>query len=124
MVVEDNLSMRKALVETLKVLNYQTLEAGNGLEALQLIEQSGAGVQILPEGLISLVLSDLSMPEMDGQELFFEMKRRGHVIPVVMLTGFVVSHELDELTREGLSGWLLKPADIYQIAGLLKKVLN
>jgi CheY-like chemotaxis protein len=124
LVVEDSLPMRKALVETLKVLNYNTLEAQNGLEALQIIDRARRGEMDIPGNQVSLIMSDLSMPEMDGQELFYTLKMRGNGIPMVMLTGFMVTDELDELREKGLAGWLLKPADIDQIAEMLDKLIT
>jgi len=124
LVVEDSLPMRKALIETLKVLNYNTLEAQNGLEALQIIDRASKGELKIPGNKVSLIMSDLSMPEMDGQELFYTLKMRGNGIPMIMLTGFMVTDELDELREKGLAGWLLKPADIDQIAEMLDKLLT
>lgn len=124
LVVEDSFPMRRALVETLKVLNYFTLEAANGIEALEIIDKARSGELEVPGSKVSLVMSDFSMPEMDGQELFYNLKIRGNGIPMIMLTGFMVTDELDELRSKGLAGWLQKPADIDQIAGLLEKILS
>ena len=121
--MEDNDVMRKALLETLKVLEYSTLEAANGSEALELIE--GIECPGAPPGTcrVSLIMSDLTMPEMGGQELFLALKKKEIDIPLIMLTGYTVTNELDELCKQGLSGWLQKPADIHQIDALLRKVL-
>jgi CheY-like chemotaxis protein len=124
LVVDDNIPMRKALTETLKVLNYRYIEAANGAEALEIIEKSEAWQDCGNSVKINLVISDMAMPVMDGLTLFRELKKRGIDIPVVLLSGFLASHELDELRKEGLSGWLMKPADIDQIAGLLWNILN
>lgn len=124
LVVEDNEMMRKALLETLKVLNYATLEAGNGIEALELIKQiqgNGHGESTLE---ISLIMSDLAMPEMDGQELFYALKELDLEIPLIMLTGYTVTTELDELRKDGLAGWLQKPADLEQISDLLDNIIH
>lgn len=124
LVIDDNLPMRKALTETLKYLNYQTLEAENGKEALEIIENlrlNGAGNG--SPGL-ALIMSDLSMPVMDGRELFDELKKRNIRLPFVMLSGYLTDNALDDLKEMGLSGWLKKPADIEEIARLLKKVLE
>lgn len=123
LLVEDNPMMLRALRETLKVLDYDTLEACNGREALEIIESSLAGREAARDSSISLIMSDLSMPEMDGQELFYELKDRGVKIPLIMLTGYVVHNELDDLLKDGLAGWLQKPADIEQISDLLEKTL-
>jgi CheY-like chemotaxis protein len=124
LVVDDNIPMRKALTETLKVLNYRAIEASNGAEALEIIEKAGTWRGANPPVKIDLVISDMAMPVMDGLALFREMKKRGIGIPVILLSGFLASNELDELRKEGLSGWLMKPADIDQIAGLLWNILN
>lgn len=124
LVIDDNLPMRKALTETLKYLNYQTLEAENGKEALEIIENlrlNGAGNG--SPGL-ALIMSDLSMPVMDGRELFDELKKRNIRLPFVMLSGYLTDNALDDLKEMGLAGWLKKPADIEEIARLLKKVLE
>lgn len=124
LVVDDNLPMRIALSETLKFLNYHTLEAENGQQALEIIEkrlihpEDDAG----PE--LALVLCDWSMPVLDGRGLFNEMKKRNLDIPFVMLSGYMTPAEAEEMTGTGMAGWLQKPADILQISDLLEKILH
>jgi PAS domain S-box-containing protein len=116
LVVEDNAALRKALADTLELLNYRVLEAANGREALNVLEQRASK--------IALVLSDLVMPEMGGQALFYAMRQRGLILPLVMLTGHPMKSELESLQRQGLAGWLIKPPDPEQLAQLLAKVLS
>jgi CheY-like chemotaxis protein len=124
LVVDDNLPMRKALAETLKHLNYDTIEAGNGKEALELIESLRAGHPGSASSPVALIMSDLAMPVMDGRELFSELKKRNIELPFVMLSGYLANNALDDLKEKGLSGWLQKPADIEQISNLLEKILK
>ena len=124
LVIDDNLPMRKALTETLKYLNYQTLEAENGKEALEIIEKLGLDGTGNGSPGLALIMSDLSMPVMDGRELFDELKKRNIRLPFVMLSGYLTDNALDDLKEMGLSGWLKKPADIEEIASLLEKVLQ
>ena len=124
LVVDDNLPMRKALTETLKYLKYQTLEAGNGKEALELIEHLRTESLESGNSGLALIMSDLSMPVMDGRELFSELKKRNIELPFIMLSGYLASNALDDLKEMGLSGWLQKPADLEQISTLLEKILR
>jgi CheY-like chemotaxis protein len=124
LVIDDNLPMRKALTETLKYLNYQTLEAENGKEALEIIEKLSLDGTGKGSPGLALIMSDLSMPVMDGRELFDELKKRNIRLPFVMLSGYLTDNALDDLKEMGLSGWLKKPADIEEIASLLEKVLQ
>jgi CheY-like chemotaxis protein len=98
------------------LLNYRVLEAANGREALDVLEQRASE--------IALVLSDLVMPEIGGQALFHAMRQRDLILPLVMLTGHPMKSELESLQRQGLAGWLLKPPDPEQLAQLLAQVLS
>ena len=116
LLVEDDATLREALADTLESLNYRALEAANGREALDLLEQHA--------GEIALVLSDLVMPEMGGQALFHAMRQRGLTLPVVMLSGHPMENELRNLQAQGLAGWMLKPPDPEQLAQLLARALK
>jgi CheY-like chemotaxis protein len=108
--------LRDALADTLKMLNYQTLQAANGREALAVLEQHADA--------IALVLSDLVMPEMGGQALFHAMRQRGLTLPVVILSGHPLESELEVLQAQGLAGWLLKPTSMRQLGQLLARALH
>ncbi|MBN1316120.1 MAG: PAS domain S-box protein [Anaerolineales bacterium] len=116
LLVEDNVTLRNALSDILKSLNYRVLKVANGREALELLESRA--------GEIALVLSDLVMPEMGGQALFHAIKERGLTVPVVVLSGHPMESELAGLMSKGLAGWMLKPPNQEQLAELLARVLS
>ena len=115
LVVEDDKTVRNALIETLELLNYRVLEAPNGQIALELLEKHSE---------IALVLSDLVMPVMGGQMLLTIMRRLDIHLPVVMLSGHPMEAKLKDLEAQGLSGWLLKPPRLEQLAHTLAQALN
>jgi len=115
LVVEDEITVRQALVESLASLNYRCLEAANGQAALAMLEQHTD---------VALVLSDLIMPEMGGQALFHALKQQGLPLPMVVLSGHPMKTELENLHAQGLAGWLLKPPRMEQLAQLLARVLQ
>ena len=116
LVVEDNAALRAAMIDILEMLNYQALSAADGRAALAVLEQHADE--------IAVVLSDLVMPEMGGQALFHAMRQRGLTLPVVMLSGHPMEHELEALQAQGLAGWMLKPLDGEQLAQVLAQVLD
>ena len=116
LVVEDDVSLREALVAGLELLNYRGLQAKNGRDALEILEQHTGG--------IALVLSDMVMPEMGGQALFYALRQRGLTLPVVMLSGHPMEKELESLKIQGLAGWMPKPADIEQLSYLVGRALQ
>jgi nitrogen-specific signal transduction histidine kinase/ActR/RegA family two-component response regulator len=115
LVVEDDQALRTALADTLNSLNYEVLEAPNGLAALKVLKNN-------PD--ISLVLSDLVMPEMGGQALFHAMQDRGLTQPVIMLSGHSMEDELENLEAHGLADWLLKPPSLERLARILHRALR
>jgi len=131
LVVEDNPEMRRSLVESLAMLNYRTLEAANGREALESFAQhaddpSAGGSTSSPQASgqgIALVLSDLVMPVMGGRALFHALKQQDPAVKVVLLTGHPMQDELEDLAAQGLSGWLLKPPHLEQLAQTLARAL-
>jgi two-component system cell cycle sensor histidine kinase/response regulator CckA len=115
LVVEDNPVLRQALVDSIESLNYRVLVADNGRRALTVLEEHAE---------VALVVSDLVMPEMGGQALFYALKERGVAVPVVMLSGHPMENELAGLQAQGLAGWLPKPPDIEDLAHLLAQALK
>jgi two-component system cell cycle sensor histidine kinase/response regulator CckA len=116
LVVEDDVVVREALVESLEMLNYRVLEAASGQEALALLEQHGEEIM--------LVLSDVVMPGMGGIALLHALRERGLEIKVVMLTGHPMEREMEELQAQGMIDWLSKPASLRQLAGVLARALD
>jgi two-component system cell cycle sensor histidine kinase/response regulator CckA len=115
LVVEDNRTLQKVLMDSIESLNYRVLTAANGQQALALLEEHEE---------VALVVSDLVMPEMGGQALFHALRERGLDLPVVMLSGHPMESELVNLKAQGLAGWLLKPPSLFQLAQLLSRVLR
>ncbi|MGD8814748.1 MAG: PAS domain S-box protein [Anaerolineales bacterium] len=116
LVVEDDQILREALTDSLKILNYQVLQAADGAEALGILEQH--------EDEVALVMSDLVMPKMGGKALLEAMRKRDIALPVVILSGHSLESEISNLQTLGLAGWMLKPPNIEQISQMLAQVLQ
>jgi nitrogen-specific signal transduction histidine kinase/ActR/RegA family two-component response regulator len=115
LVVEDDRTLQKVLMDSIESLNYRVLTAANGQQALAVLEEHEE---------VALVVSDLVMPGMGGQALFHALRERSPNLPVVMLSGHPMESELVSLQTQGLAGWLLKPPSLDQLAQLLSQVLR
>jgi len=116
LVVEDDRITREALVDSLVLLNYRTLEAAEGREALAILEEYGDE--------IALVLSDVVMPGMGGIALLHTLRERGLMAGVVMLTGHPLEKELENLRAQEMIDWLLKPPSLEQLAEVVARALK
>ncbi|MTD32575.1 sigma-54-dependent transcriptional regulator [Paludibacterium denitrificans] len=109
LVVEDDADLREAIVDTLELAGYSTLEAGDGQAALVQLKKKPVG----------LIISDAQMAPMDGYGLFEEVKKRYPGVPFILMTAYGVIERAIELLRAGATHYLLKP---FEPASLLAEV--
>jgi two-component system cell cycle sensor histidine kinase/response regulator CckA len=79
LVVDDEEPLRQYVSRIMEDEGYRTISAGDGVEALQLLDES--------EELIQLVITDVLMPKMNGLELAARLARRPHAPPVLFMSG-------------------------------------
>ena len=102
------------LGQYLKISGANVTSATNGADALRL-----AG-----ERSFDVILSDISMPEMDGFEFLQRLRQmdgRQHV-PVVAITGFGRSDDVERARSAGFYSHLTKPVDLDALAGVLEQL--
>ena len=110
LVVDDEEMMRSVLTRTMELEHYQVYAAGDGVEALALLEKD------LP---VDLVIADVSMPRMDGRELVVELSKRYPHLPVVLISGVYLGGTPD------LPGPVLpKPFTPMALASRVREVLT
>ena len=118
LVVDDESRMRKLIKDFLEREGYQILEAGDGMEALDLFYENKD---------IALMILDVMMPRMDGWEVCREV-RQSAMMPIMMLTAR--SEERDELKgfELGVDEYIAKPFSpkilVARVAALLKRSKN
>jgi DNA-binding NtrC family response regulator len=116
LVVDDEVSLRQVLVRQLRSDGYQVLEAGYGMEALDVARNS-----LEP---IHLVLSDIRMPGMLGTTLARRLVAEYPDVRVVLMS----AHPVDELTSltdgHGTITVLAKPFDGQTMLAVIKLVLD
>lgn len=116
LIVDDSASMRQMVSFTLKDAGYDVIVAGNGKEALTKVGSAK----------ISMVVTDLNMPEMDGIQLIKQLRTMpGYkFIPIVMLT--TESQDAKKLAgkQAGASGWIVKPFQPDHLLDTIKKFVK
>ena len=99
LVVEDDPDLREALCQTLTMAGYEALEA----------ENAPAALRILDNRKLSLIISDVQMPGMHGDELLKLVKRRSPEIPFVLITAYGNVSKAVEAMQAGAADYILKP---------------
>lgn len=100
--VDDEASMRRNISDLLSPLGYETLEAGDGEEALQMLMQEKPHVVIL----------DINLPKKDGLTVLMELKVKSNDIPVIIFTAFGTSERAIKAMKMGAFDYLEKPFEL------------
>ncbi|HCG95689.1 MAG TPA: sigma-54-dependent Fis family transcriptional regulator [Halieaceae bacterium] len=109
LIVEDDPTLRMALLDTLEAADFQVFEACNGKEALlQLMHQD-----------IDVIVSDVQMDGMDGNELLKATREKYPSIPFVMMTAHASVERAVAAMRDGATDYLQKP---FEAASLVATV--
>jgi len=115
LVVDDDVQIQKDLSEIITGCGYEVSVAGNGAEALEIIEGEDA---------FDLVITDLMMPGMDGMELLTKIKKRSKDLPVVMITAFATIDSAVTAMQNGASDYIAKPFKIDEIEIVVKRMME
>jgi signal transduction histidine kinase/ActR/RegA family two-component response regulator len=115
LLVEDEEGLRGLNARGLKSRGYNVLEAGNGLEAIELIDGH--------DGSIDLVVSDVVMPEMDGPALLKELRKRSPNLRIIFVSGYAEEAFAKSLPEGGQFEFLAKPFTLKQLIAKVKDTM-
>lgn len=113
LIVDDDIRNIYALAQIIEDRGMTVLEAENGREALEILNQN-------PE--IDLVLMDVMMPEMDGYQTLEEIRKTSEIsdIPVIVITAKAMKDDYHEALKHGANDYLSKPVDDIRLINLMK----
>lgn len=115
MTVDDSATIRQMLSFTLKDAGYEVIEAVDGQDACDKLKDCP----------VSMVITDLNMPQKDGIELIREVRKdpANRFVPIIMLTTESQEKKKQEGKAAGASGWIVKPFSPEQLLAVVKMVL-
>ena len=114
LLVEDEEGLRALNARGLASRGYTVLEAGNGVEAIEVLDRHGS---------VDLVVSDVVMPEMDGPTLLKELRRRDPDVKIIFVSGYAEEAFQKNLPEQEQYAFLAKPFTLKQLVGVVKKTL-
>ncbi|MBF0545082.1 MAG: response regulator [Candidatus Riflebacteria bacterium] len=115
LLVEDEEFIRLTTQRMLEYLGYQVLPASDGDHAVELLRNK------LPE--VSCIILDLTMPKMDGEETFREIRKLDSDIPIILSSGHCEREATQKFFGKNLSGFLQKPFHLETLDKTLKQAI-
>ena len=116
LVADDDLGTRLSISDYLEAIGYSVISAENGQEALKLVEEYHP----------HLVVTDITMPHMDGYEFVRRIRQRPalRLLPVVFLTARTDSHERIRGYQLGCDVYLSKPFELQELGAVVRNLLE
>jgi CheY-like chemotaxis protein len=117
LLVEDEVLLREGVQETLEMFGYTVIGAGDGLEALEWLEQTP----------ISLIITDLVMPKMNGVAFIEQVRIKYPNLPIIVASGSTESVTsrlgIDTIHVPGATACINKPFKSQDLMDLVAKVI-
>ena len=115
LLVEDEEGLRALNARGLASRGYTVLEAGNGVEALEVFAENG--------GKVDLVVSDVVMPEMDGPTLLKELREKNPALKIIFVSGYAEEAFEKSLPKGQQFNFLAKPFTLKQLIAQVKETM-
>jgi signal transduction histidine kinase/CheY-like chemotaxis protein len=116
LVVDDEETVRRTAKNTLERYGYSVVLAENGQQALELVRQSPL--------TFDLVLLDLTMPVLSGEDTLRELRKIRPALPVILSSGFNEVEAIRRFQGKSLAGFVQKPYTAATLAQRVKAVLT
>jgi len=116
LVADDEPNLRTTIHDILRKYHVRVTVVANGAQAIAKIEGEE----------FDLVLSDIKMPDKTGYDVFAAARKKGTVLPVILMTGFGYdpNHSIVRASQEGLQAVLFKPFKVEQLLTEVRKALS
>lgn len=114
LIIDDEKNIREGLGAALEMDGYTVFLAADGKQ----------GLEILERGDIDLVITDLKMPEVSGEEILAKVTGETPGIPVIVLTGHGTIDSAVDAMRKGAYDFLTKPVNLDRLSLLVKRALE
>lgn len=111
LIAEDDDIVRESIIEVMEDIGWSVIGAENGADAVEKFKVSPTDI----------VLTDLTMPKMDGMELIREIRTISPITPVIVLTGDIMVEKCREALTSGAADFLQKPCDVKEMCRIIER---
>ena len=116
LLVDDEEIIRHMVSTMLEMFGFKVLTASDGIEAIERYKQSA--------GEIVCVLLDLTMPRMDGEQTFLQLRQMNPDLPIIISSGFGEQDIANKFVEKGLAYFIQKPYQMNKLEQKINQVLG
>jgi signal transduction histidine kinase/CheY-like chemotaxis protein len=115
LIVDDEEPVRRLTRRMMEMMGFTVLTAADGREGVELFRKESERIR--------LVLLDMTMPYLDGEQAFDEMRRIRTGVPTVLCSGFNEQTATNRFADKGLAAFIQKPYQYQQLMAVVRKAL-
>ncbi len=116
LLADDEESIRSMGRRLLARLGFEVIVAADGREAVDLFTQQRSQIR--------LVILDMTMPHLDGEACYRELRRIDAGVKVIMTSGYNEQEVISRFTGKGLAGFVQKPYRVSDLLPVIRRVLG
>jgi CheY-like chemotaxis protein len=116
LVIDDEELLIKICEMMLKRLGHKVFKAHSGSEGIKIFEAN--------KNQIDLIISDMNMPEMDGQEVIAKLRKIDRNVKVLLSSGALLDSDEKDVIKRGFNGFLKKPYKINILSEKMTEILD
>ncbi|MBI4681952.1 MAG: sigma-54-dependent Fis family transcriptional regulator [Nitrospirae bacterium] len=114
LVVDDDLQMRAAMKEAVVRMGYKSVVAEDPVDALKKLEDVS----------VSMIITDMKMPKMDGLSFIREARKRIGSLPILVITGYATVENAVDVMKEGVCDYLIKPFSFEDLMNSIETIMS
>ena len=114
LVIDDDDQLRTSFCKLLKEENYAVISAASG----------EAGIDIVEQNPLDLVILDMRLPGINGMETFKRIRKIDSKLPVIIVTAYGTTEIAIEATKMGAYDYVLKPFDVPEMLNLIEQAIE
>lgn len=112
--VDNDISVRELLADIARHAGCEALQASSSREALELLGQRQ----------VHLILLDINLPGVNGQQFLRYIRKAGNTTPVIVISGFLTKDVLQDILAHGVTSVMTKPVDIHRLVASIQEALK
>jgi two-component system response regulator FlrC len=114
LVVDDDRQMRAAMKEAVVRMGYESVVAENPVDALKKLDEMS----------VSMIITDMKMPKMDGLSFIREARKKVGGLPILVITGYATVENAVDVMKEGVCDYLMKPFSFEDLTGSIDTIMS
>jgi len=118
LIIDDEEDIRSVVKHHLTKANYKVIEAENGEQAIEKINEGDNPLTI------DAAICDIRMPKINGVEAIGYFRKEYPSVPVIVITGFPDTTLAVSLMKQGVKDYIVKPVEKEKLLAAVKKVVS